>query len=72
MKNNVKKLRKECNLTLQDIADITGLSKSYLCELEKGKYCPSLRYARVISNALNNTMDKVFPDEWMGSDHGQS
>ncbi len=34
IRNNIKKFRKEKNLTQQDLADMTEISREYICDIE--------------------------------------
>lgn len=34
IRNNIKKYRKERNLTQQDLADLTGVSRQYITDIE--------------------------------------
>ena len=63
MENNVKKYRLARKFTLQKLADLAGTGKSYIWELEQGKYSPSIRSAYAISKALGKTVFAVFPDD---------
>lgn len=63
MENNLKVLRKKLKLTLQELADRTGVSKSYIWELEAARVPrPGLNRAYAISKALSLPIQKVFPD----------
>ena len=37
VRNNIKKLRKEKNITQQNLADMTDLSREYVCDIENEK-----------------------------------
>ncbi|WP_243447645.1 helix-turn-helix domain-containing protein [Clostridium tetani] len=63
MKNNIKKIIKEKNLKITDVINQTELSKSYFYDVMNGNNVPTLTVARKISDAINETLDKVFPDE---------
>ena len=62
MKNNkIKTIRKEKELTLRELACLTGLSSGYLCHLERGtRNNPSLDVMEKIAKALNKTVAEVF------------
>jgi len=60
--NNLRKIRRSEDLTLQALADAIGTSKSYIHNLESGNIRnPSLGRARLIALTLNSTLDEVFP-----------
>lgn len=55
IRKNVKKFRNEKNLTQQDLADMTDLSREYICDIENEKRCkhPSIAVVGRIADALN-------------------
>ena len=60
----IKNVRKTKNITLYKLAKITGLSYSYLSELENNKtYNPSLATMYKIANALDVKVDDLFYSE---------
>lgn len=60
--NNVRKIRRSLDMTQQQLADLIGSGKGYICELESGLIRnPSLGKARLISINLNSQLDEVFP-----------
>lgn len=61
--NNVKKLREELNITVDDFYQKVGISKRYLQFIESGSRCPSLNTARKIADSLYSTIDDVFFNE---------
>ena len=52
MKSNLKKLRKEAGLTLQQLGDLAGVCKSQIHELEKDDCNPSFVNAARIASIL--------------------
>lgn len=62
--NRLREVRRAKDLTLQQLADLIGSSKSYIFDLEKGYIRnPSLGNARLIALALNSDVDEIFPQE---------
>ncbi|WP_213950551.1 helix-turn-helix domain-containing protein [Tepidanaerobacter syntrophicus] len=55
----IRSLRQKRNMTLEDLARQTGLSVSYLSEVERGKKQPSLETLEKISQALNISRDAL-------------
>ena len=55
----LKQIRTEKNLSLFGLAKITGLSKSYLNEIEKGKKYPKRDKVIVLAEALEVTYDQL-------------
>ncbi len=43
IRNNIKYYRKEKNFTQERLSEISGISKDYLSEIERGKKIPSVR-----------------------------
>lgn len=59
MKNNIKALRAEMNMSQAQLADKACISRPYLSEIENGR-TPSLSIAKQISSTLGATVDFVF------------
>ena len=49
---NLKKVRKSRNLSQQRLSELSGVSYGYICDLENGKYNPSLITLEKLANAL--------------------
>jgi len=49
---NIRKFRKERGLTQQQLAEKCNLSRSYLADLERDRYNPSLDTLNIIANNL--------------------
>src|ERR1700744_94501 len=45
--------RKQANLSLRQLAELTSLSNPYLSQVERGLHQPSVRVLKAISDALN-------------------
>ncbi|OPG98403.1 hypothetical protein B2I21_08620 [Chryseobacterium mucoviscidosis] len=50
---NIKKWRKERGLTQVQLAEKTNLSRSYVADIERERYNPSVETLETISKALN-------------------
>ena len=50
---NIKDLRKQKKITLQQLADLTGLTKGYLSKIERAKKAPPYSTLNKIAMALN-------------------
>ena len=57
---NLKKYRKECNLTQEQLAEKVGIHPTYVGKLEAGKNNPSVKILFKISRALKIKLSKVF------------
>jgi len=55
----VKQLRQQLGLSFADLADISGLSVSYLNEIEKGKKYPKTEKIIALSKALGTSYDEL-------------
>ena len=55
-------LRQQRGLTLQDVATRSGLSRSYLSEIENGKKQPSVKALEAIAAALNVSLKVLLPE----------
>lgn len=60
--NNLKNIRESKGLSLKDIGDFIGSSKSYIWEIESGKSMPSISKAYAICKVLGHRIEDVFPD----------
>lgn len=59
----LKPLRKRMGMSLQDLADKTQLTRSYLSKVERGLSCPSVAVAMKIANALHVEVQRLFSEE---------
>ena len=60
MKNRIKELRENRNLTQEDLAKLLGTSRQTIISLEKEKYSPSIMLAYKISKIFNKKIEEVF------------
>ena len=64
IKNTIRKLRFNANeMTQQQLADLTGVSRQTILAVEACKYTPSLELAFRIAEALNARIEEVFIPE---------
>ena len=63
-RKNIRKFRLEQNLTQQDLADYTGLSRDYICDIENEsrKKHPTVAVLGRIAEALNKNIGQLFID----------
>ena len=59
---NIKEARKKAGLTQMELAKLTNLSRSYIGDIEKDRYNPSLATLKAIANALNQPLDSILRD----------
>lgn len=58
--NNIKYFRSLKNLTQEKLSEISGISKDYLSEIERGKKTPSIKRLIKIAEALDIDVYKFF------------
>ncbi len=63
MKNNLEKLRKQSNLSQEELAEILKVSRQTISSLENGRYNPSLLLAFKISDYFNLPIEEIFINE---------
>lgn len=57
---NLKKYRKACNMTQEQLAEKVGIHPTYVGKLESGKNNPSVKMMFRISRALNIKLSNIF------------
>ena len=61
IKNNIRKFRFDANeMTQQQLADLSNVSRQTIIAVEAGKYTPSLELAFRIAFALKAKIEEVF------------
>ena len=60
MKNIIKDLRKEKNMTQEELGNLCGVSRQTIISLENGKYNPSITLAHNIAVIFGTNIEKVF------------
>lgn len=63
MKNKLKVLRAENDMTQAQLADETGVSRQTINAIEKGKFDPSLPLAFKLARLFNRNIEDIFQDE---------
>ena len=56
----IKQLRKDKNLTLNQLADLTGLSVMTLSKLERDTYKPSVLTVGKLANIFNQSFEELW------------
>ena len=56
----VREMREKMGLSGRDLAEITGISRPYLWQIEDGRSTPSLTYARKIAAVLGVDIESLF------------
>lgn len=59
--NNLKKIRKSKNLTIQELSELSGVSMGYISHLENGsRRNPSREVMEKIAEVLEESIVKIF------------
>lgn len=58
--NTLQKLRKQKNITQEDLAIAVGVSRQTIVAIEKGNYIPSLLLGMKIARFFNKSIDAIF------------
>ena len=61
--DRIKELRLQKNISVNKLANIAGISQSYLRDIELGRKQPTIEYMSYICDALGITLEKFFSDE---------
>jgi transcriptional regulator with XRE-family HTH domain len=59
----LRAVRRQRGLTLERLAEQTGLTKSYLSKIERGQSTPSIAVALKVARALDVDVGRLFSDE---------
>lgn len=59
----LRAVRRQRGLTLERLAEQTGLTKSYLSKIERGQSTPSIAVALKVARALEVDVGRLFSDE---------
>jgi putative transcriptional regulator len=60
IRNQIRELRAERNLTQQDLADKVGVTRQTVIAMEQDKYSPSLETAFKVALALGVSLEQCF------------
>ena len=60
MNNRIKELRKDNNVTQEDLASAVGVTRQTIISLENGKYNASLQLAFKIAKYFGTEIENVF------------
>lgn len=63
MKNKIKELRKEINISQEELADQLVVSRQTIISLENGKYNASLQLAFKIAKFFHMPIEEIFTEE---------
>lgn len=57
---NLKPYREKYNLKQADLAELVGVRRETIVNLERGKYNPSLKLAMDITRVFHTTVEELF------------
>jgi len=60
LNNKIKELRKQLNVTQDELAGVVGVTRQTIISLENGKYNASLQLAFKISKYFGKNIEEVF------------
>ena len=60
MRNNIKKLRNEMNISQKDLAESLSVSTQTINAIETGKFDPSLTLTIKITRFFNKSLEEIF------------
>ena len=63
IRNKIKEYRARCNLKQEELANLVGVRRETIGNLENGKYNPSLVLAWNIAKVFSVTIEEVFTVE---------
>jgi putative transcriptional regulator len=63
MKNRIRVLRAEHEMTQEQLAELVGVTRNTIISIEKDKYCPSLKLGFRIARIFNVDINEVFTYE---------
>jgi transcriptional regulator with XRE-family HTH domain len=58
----IRQQRKQANLSLRQLAELSSLSNPYLSQVERGLHQPSVRALKAISDALNLSAETLLAE----------
>ncbi|WP_318662942.1 helix-turn-helix transcriptional regulator [Treponema sp.] len=60
LKNNLKQVRGEMNLSQTQLAEMVGVSRNTISSIETGQYCPTAKLALILCIALDKKFEELF------------
>lgn len=64
----LKKYRRQCNLTMKQVAKAAGISESMYCLVENERRTPSVKVLTKLARALGCTVDELLEEDICGND----
>ena len=60
LKNHLKEIRSEKNLSQNALAELVGVSRNTISSIETGQFCPTAKLALILCVALDKKFEEVF------------
>ena len=60
LKNNLKAIRLEKNISQQQFADMVGVSRNTISSIETGQFNPTAKLALILCIALDKKFEDIF------------
>lgn len=60
LKNNLKDIRLEKNISQQQLADMVGVSRNTISSIETGQFNPTAKLALILCIALDKQFEEIF------------
>lgn len=60
LKNNLKQVRQEQNLSQSQLAELVGVSRNTISSIETGQFCPTAKLALILCVALDKKFEDLF------------
>ena len=60
LKNNLKAIRLEKNISQQQLADMVGVSRNTISSIETGQFNPTAKLALILCIALDKRFEDIF------------
>ena len=60
LKNHLKEVRTEANLSQAQLAEMVGVSRQTISSIENNQFCPSAKLALLICVALEKSFEELF------------
>ena len=60
LKNNLKSVRLEKNISQQQLADMVGVSRNTISSIETGQFNPTAKLALILCIALDKKFEDIF------------
>ena len=59
LKNHLKEIRSEKNLSQNALAEMVGVSRNTLSSIETGQFCPTAKLALILCVALDKKFEEI-------------